>query len=264
MEIRPPNKPNYPAIAEMLGRALERPVVADQLAGQVMADQHYDPNLVWLAREKGELLGYLATVLVGENAWVKLLAVEPSYRNKGLGRQMLEKAEERLFGEGAKVMRAGFGPGPLFFPGVPEGQPSQFFQAMGYSAKAGGTLATIEEEPSEAPYVDVKAARELMEVTSALWWSEVEERFTFKRPQLAMSRDGKALCLADPGLGIGPLFFSDEGSATEAVKGALAVAGAGSRLSDFRAPAWWQERFRINQTIRCNEFQKDLRGIYHA
>src|SRR6266567_2416860 len=100
MEIRPPNKPNYPAIAEMLGRALGKPVSADRLAGQVMADQHFDPNLVWLAREKGELLGYLATVMHSQEAWVKLIAVDPSYRNQGLAREMMARAEERLFGEG--------------------------------------------------------------------------------------------------------------------------------------------------------------------
>jgi GNAT superfamily N-acetyltransferase len=264
MEIRPPNKPNYPAIAEMLGRALERTIPAETLAGQIMADQHFDPNLVWLAREKGELLGYLATFLVGENAWIKLLAVEPAYRNKGLGRQMLEKAEERLFGEGARMMRAGFGPGPLFFPGVPEGRATDFFKAMGYIASPGGLVAQILAEPSPAPFADLAAAKNLLEVVAAPWWSEVEERFTFKTPQLAMSRDGKALCLADPGVGIGPLFLSDERSAQEAVQGALAVAAGGRRLSDFRAAGWWQERFQLDDLVRCNEFHKDLRGTYHA
>lgn len=264
MEIRPPNKPNYPAIAEMLGRALGSPISADRLAGQVMADQHFDPNLVWLAREKGEVLGYLATVAVGAEAWIKLIAIDPSYRNRGLAREMIGRAEERLFGEGVRTLRAGFGPGPLFYPGVPEGGPSQFFTALGYESAEGGTSASILEGGEATPQLDAKAAHILIEATSPLWWSEVEERLTYQAPWLAMSADKKALCLAEPGRGIGPLFFTEEGSAVEAVKGALAVAGDGRSLMDSRSHRWWLERFKLNDLVCCNEFKKDLRGEYHA
>jgi GNAT superfamily N-acetyltransferase len=267
MEIRPPHKPNYPAIAEMLGEALGQAWNAESLAGRVMADQHFDPNLVFMAREQGVMLGFLATVLEGENAWIKLIAVHPSRRGQGLGREMLERAQERLFGEGARVMRAGFGPGPLFYPGVPEGIAEQFFAAVGYESRPGGTSARILEEALPAGPPDAKAARALIEAASPLWWSEAEERLTFKVPRLAMSSDRSALCLAEPGLGIGPLFAAEgagEASISEAVKGALSLAEGGRALSDFRGAEWWQKRFKLEAVTRCLDFQKDLRGVLHA
>lgn len=267
MEIRPPHKPNYPAIAELLGEALGMSFSAETLASRVMADQHFDPNLVFMAREKGEMLGFLATVLEGENAWVKLIAVHPSRRNQSLGREMLERAEERLFGEGARVMRAGFGPGPLFYPGVPEGAASEFFKAMGYVGSMGGIVAhvTSSNTPAAAPLqVELRQAKALIEATAPLWWSEVEERLTFKQAHMALSRDGQALCLAEPEFGIGPLFFTAENSADEAIVAALAIAGEGRRLMDFRSEAWWKARLALSEIVRCFEFQKDLRGIFHA
>jgi GNAT superfamily N-acetyltransferase len=269
MEIRPPHKPNYPAIADLLGAALGDSWTAEGLAGQVMGDQYFDPNLVFMAREKGEMLGFLVTVIEGQNAWVKLVAVHPSRRRQGLAREMLERAEERLFGEGVRQMRAGFGPGPLFFPGVPEGEAAEFFKACGYTAAPGGVLAGIDAPPSPAhepptAKIEFQGARSLVEATAPLWWSEVEERLTFSRPRLAMSADAKAICLADPGVGIGPLFSVNEASADQAIQGALAAAGAGRRLADFRGASWWQRRLGLSHVRRCFEFQKDLRGVFHA
>lgn len=263
MEIRPPHKPNYPALAEMLTRATGQDFSAEGLAGKVMADQHFDPNLVFMAREKGETLGFLATVLEAENAWIKMVAVDPSRRRQGLAREMIERAQERLFGEGARMMRAGFGPGPLFSPGVPEGAAADFFSAIGYASEPGGLLAVMDEAGAEAPPPLAEKARELMK-GAPLWWSEVEERLSFKVPRLGMSADGKALCLADPGLGVGPLFCSDEASAAEAVRAALGLAGTGRRLADFRPASWWQSRFGLSSIVNCFEFKKDLRGVSHA
>ena len=36
-------------------------------------------------------------------------------------------------------MRAGFGPGPLFYPGVPEGIAESFFTAVGYEGRPSQT-----------------------------------------------------------------------------------------------------------------------------
>jgi len=159
-----------------------------------------------------------------------------------------------------RVLNAGFGPGPLFYPGVPEGGPTEFFRALGYRESPGGLTATIQEEGRPSPAPRQEAAHILIEATSPLWWSEVEERLTYPTPWMAMSADGRALCLAEPGAGIGPLFFTSEASAEEAVRGALAVAGEGRALMDFRSHAWWLERFKLTDLVCCNEFKKDLRG----
>jgi hypothetical protein len=162
------------------------------------------------------------------------------------------------------TLKAGFGPGPLFFPGVPEGAAADFFVALGYESKPGGVMASIVEEPLQAAKPSFEAAHILIEAVAPSWWSEVEERLSFEEPRLAMSADGTALCLADPGKGIGPLFCSSDKSVREAVGAALALARGGRQLSDFRISEWWQSRFKLKGVLRCHEFQKDLRGASHA
>jgi GNAT superfamily N-acetyltransferase len=262
MEIRPPHKPNYPGIAGMLAEATELGLDTEALVGRVMADQHFDPNLVFMAREQGSVLGFLDTVFEGGTAWIKLLAVHPSRRRQGLGKEMLGRAEERLFGEGARRIRAGFGPGPLFYPGVPE-EAAGFFEKLGFSKTEGGCTGILDVHSARqaSPLQqagDPKAAYILIEATSPLWWSEVEERFSFSKPRVAMSADGKALCLFEPGKSVGPLFFSNEGSAEEAVRGALAQGGP--KLMDSRPPAWWTSRFRLKEAKAHFEFSKELTG----
>jgi len=147
---------------------------------------------------------------------------------------------------------------------VPEGPATKFFESLGYLGSPGGVIGLIDESPAPTPRAEVRAARALMAEASPAWWSEAEERMTFSEPRLAMSADHKALCLADPGKGVGPLFFTDEASAKEAVKGALSLAQGGRRLSDWRGAEWWTKRFRVADLVRCREFHKDLRGASHA
>jgi GNAT superfamily N-acetyltransferase len=264
MEIRPPNKPNYPAIAELLSQALAETWDAERLAGLIMADPHFDPNLVLMAREKGEVLGFLSTVLSGETGWVKLIAVAPGRRLQGLGREMLERAEERLFGEGARRMRAGFSQPALFYPGVPEGA-SGLFSKLGYQVRPGGLLAKLNLDPKHGPKADPGKVKRLIQKLAPEWWSDAEERLSFAEPRLALSADAKALCIADPGLGIGPLFedVAPEASIQEALAAALAQAGT-NKVTDFRSPGWWAERFKLESVQPYFEFEKDLRGVFHA
>ncbi|MES2201965.1 MAG: GNAT family N-acetyltransferase [candidate division FCPU426 bacterium] len=264
MEIRPPNKLNYPAVASMLTVALGEPWDAEKLAGLIMADPLFDPNLVLMAREKGEVLGFLSLVLSGETAWIKLIAVAPHYQRKGLATEMLERSEERGFGEGARVFRAGFGPPPLFFPGVPEGAAAEFFKKHKYSLEPGGVVARLAGQGKAAP-ANARAAKDLLAKVSPEWWTDIEERLTFTVPRCAMSADHKVLCVADPGSGIGPLFEAEasDASIAEAVAGALDLA-QGSRLRDLRPSSWWKKRFELDQVCDCFEFKKDLRGATSA
>jgi GNAT superfamily N-acetyltransferase len=267
MEIRPPNKLNYPAVADLVSEALGQSWDAEGLAGLIMADPLFDPNLVLMAREKGELLGFLSAVLDGETAWIKLVAVASGARRKGLGRELVERSEERLFGEGARILRVGFSPPSIFFPGAPEGAADFFFKSLGFQAQEGGLCAEISAAAAALkPGVSASAtaAKKLMQSVAPAWWPDIEERLTFAVPRLNMSADGRALCVADPGLGIGPLFFegASDASVSEAVLGALSLGGP--RLKDSRNPQWWQQRFKLERVSRCFEFQKDLRGVFHA
>ena len=74
MEIRNPDKTHLPQVLALLERCFPGRWTPDEVAGKVFFDEHYDPNHVWMAREKGQVLGFLHTVQAGETAWMKLLA----------------------------------------------------------------------------------------------------------------------------------------------------------------------------------------------
>ncbi len=245
MEIRPPNKPNYPGVAAMLSQAFGQPWDAEDLMGRVMADPLYDPNLVYLAREKGETLGFAATVVEGENAWLKLIAIAPSRQRQGLGREMLDRLRERLRGEGARRWQVGFAPPPFIAP-PPSAESLGFFQALGFSAQPGGCLGKIVGHAGLVPdKPNFDACRSLMQAVNESWWPEVEERLSFKITRCAQSRDQKALALAEPGRWVGPVFGAadaSEGSLQEAAEGALALAAAQPgelRFWDSRPLSFW-------------------------
>lgn len=266
MEIRPPQKPNYPAIAEMLGLAFGRPWALEALANAVMADQLYDPNLVLVAREKGETLGFLHAVLDGDKAWIKLLAIHPQRRRQGLGREMLERLEERVSGEGAKEARLGFGPPPLFMAGVPR-DAEGFFLKLGYLPSGGGSQGLMRsQEGGPAGRADAAAAHILIGSVAPAWWAYAEEQLSYKPPRLTLSRDLKAACFWEPGR-MGPLFSREDSQAaeSEAVAAALSQAGPGEiEFMDSRQLAWWQSRFPQARAEARLEMRKDLKGAIHA
>lgn len=92
-----------------------------------------DPNISYSASSiavdsKGNIIGFLSAKhwqdksspvqLDRETGWIQAILVASSYRNRGIGSQMLQKAEEKLQEKGIK--RLFFGRDPWhYFPGIP-------------------------------------------------------------------------------------------------------------------------------------------------
>ena len=80
-------------------------LVADILAQFV---QHHDPERehIWIAEQDGERVGSIMLVDSGEQvAQLRLLLVEPKARNKGIGKQLIDKCIDFSKKNGYKKIR---------------------------------------------------------------------------------------------------------------------------------------------------------------
>ncbi len=207
MEIRNPNKSHLPALHALLQRALDGAFSPQAVAERVFYDEHYDPNHVWMAREGGQMLGFLHTALKGAEAQVKLLVVAPERRRSGLGRDLLSRAEYRLSGEGARHASVGPTPPREFYPGLEPGSVAEsFFVAQGYEA-----VGEVEEhwtlpgEPLTSEPPDLGAAIAFAQQHAPEQWAWVEDCLAC-RPAKAVFDAQAGLALAEPGESVGPLW----------------------------------------------------------
>ncbi len=58
------------------------------------------------AEEEGRLIGVVMVSHDGRKGWINRLAVEPEYRQQGLGACLIAAAEEELHGQGVEVIAA--------------------------------------------------------------------------------------------------------------------------------------------------------------
>jgi GNAT superfamily N-acetyltransferase len=231
VELRNPNKGHYPLLAALLDRCFQPSWDAQGLADRVYYDADYDPNHVWMAREKGQVLGVLVSTLHGDHAWLKLLAVDPEARRKGLATDMLSRAEYRLSGEGAKRMLVEGTPPFEFLPGVVPGSEAEaFFRSQGYtSAPTTATWVKAESALDEAEAsFDKPAAIAFARAHSGAAWPWVEETLGFQPARLAF-RAGQGLILAEPGHSLGPLWMDPAaapGAETDLIERGRAIAAS--------------------------------------
>jgi|GEM_PF-3452498 GNAT superfamily N-acetyltransferase len=211
MEIRNPDKTHLPQVLALLERCFPGRWTPDEVAGKVFFDEHYDPNHVWMAREKGQVLGFLHTVQAGETAWMKLLAVDPDARRRGIGRDLLSRAEFRLHGEGVKEARIESTPPLEFLPGPVEAGPGcDFFVACGYTPQAGAEAWYLPALARPAPPALDEAGRQQALAWGrehcGPWFGWAEEALAC-RPSKAVFHPGAGLCLTEPGVSLGPLWM---------------------------------------------------------
>ena len=60
----------------------------------------HSPALFLVGEDEGEVVGSVMAGYDGHRGWVNYLAVHPSARGRGLGRALMDAAEERLLAQG--------------------------------------------------------------------------------------------------------------------------------------------------------------------
>jgi predicted N-acetyltransferase YhbS len=100
-------------IAQLIRRSVAAPPSAEELDGALFADQQ-------LAVVMGDpMTGVVATVECDDGAHIRLLAVDPTARGRGLGHALLQAAEDWARAAGHKSLVTGADPPYFLWPGVP-------------------------------------------------------------------------------------------------------------------------------------------------
>lgn len=95
--IRPLDKADGPRLLTLLERCLPfDPLSEALLEEKVWADVDFDPARAWVEEEGEELGAFSMTVCRNERAYLKFLCVHPDRRRRGLGTELLARAEANL------------------------------------------------------------------------------------------------------------------------------------------------------------------------
>lgn len=234
MEIRNPNQTHLPALHALLQRCLGGTFSPEAVADRIFYEENYDPNHVWMAREGGQMLGFLHSVFTGDAAQIKLMLVAPERRRQGMGRDLLSRAEFRLSGEGARRITLGPTPPREFFPGLEPGSVAEaFFVAQGYEPAGEVQRHWVQPTASQAAaQPDLSAALQFAQAQAPAQWAWVEDALAC-RPSKALYQPGVGLLLTEPGESLGPL-WTEATAATDAV---AALAQAGLALASSAPPS---------------------------
>lgn len=102
--IRPLQPSDAPALLHLLERSLPFEEISAPLLGEkIWEDPDFDPRTAWVEEQEGVLRGCAMTVQRNQRAYLKFLAVHPEHRNLGLGRDLLQQAEQGLCVQAVRV-----------------------------------------------------------------------------------------------------------------------------------------------------------------
>jgi mycothiol synthase len=105
LEWRTFREPDLPAIAALLADALpyDRPDAA-YVRYLLLEDPGFDPRLIWVADDGGRVAGFAAGAMPDEPrqspGGIKLFAVAPAYRRRGVAGRLFDLAEDALRARG--------------------------------------------------------------------------------------------------------------------------------------------------------------------
>lgn len=121
------------------------PITVSKFRQQALFDDNFDSDLCYVALEDERVTGFLLATkrkfpylergTEPERGWINVMFVAGEYRRKGIGTQLLLRAEADLKDRGAKnITLAAYSPG-YFFPGVDRenyAESAAFFEKHGY------------------------------------------------------------------------------------------------------------------------------------
>jgi predicted N-acetyltransferase YhbS len=105
-------------IALLCGRAIADPPSLDELDGALFAPDQ--PAAVF----GDPATGVVAAVACDDGAHIRLLAVDPAHRGRGLGHALVQAAEDWAVAAGHRSLATGADPPYFLWPGVPTGETS--------------------------------------------------------------------------------------------------------------------------------------------
>lgn len=121
------------------------PVTVTKFRKQALFDDNFDTELCFAAVESDRVIGFLLATkrkfpylergLEPTRGWINVMFVHEAFRRRGVGKALVEKAEEKLKAMGAETVTLGAYSPNYFFPGI-DAENYQaavnFFEAMGY------------------------------------------------------------------------------------------------------------------------------------
>jgi predicted N-acetyltransferase YhbS len=105
--------PERDGIARLCGRAMADPPSSDELDGSLFAPDQ--PAAVF----GDPATGVVAAVTCDDGAHIRLLAVDPAHRGRGLGHALVQAAEDWAVAAGHRSLITGADPPYFLWPGVP-------------------------------------------------------------------------------------------------------------------------------------------------
>ncbi|HUR97852.1 MAG TPA: GNAT family N-acetyltransferase [Pyrinomonadaceae bacterium] len=100
-------KSDAEALVVLINRAfeVERPFFTNSRVSLAETLEHFEKGTFILAEAGGNLAGCNYVELRGESGYFGLLSTDPNYQGRGLGRKLVEQAEEFCRRGGCSVMR---------------------------------------------------------------------------------------------------------------------------------------------------------------
>jgi len=106
------------SIAQLCGRSMADPPSIDELDGSLFAPDQ--PAVIF----GDPATGVIAAVACDDGAHIRLVAVDPSHRGRGLGHTLVQAAEDWAVAAGHRSLTTGADPPYFLWPGVPSGETS--------------------------------------------------------------------------------------------------------------------------------------------
>ena len=148
MEIRTYSQKYEAQVVDLWNETMTAdPITVQKFRTQALFDDNFDPELCYVALEGDQVVGfclgmrrkfpYMERGLEPDRGWIVALFVKESFRRKGIGTALMQRAEGDMRQRGAKnITLFAYSPG-YFFPGVDgENYPASipFFEKLGYIA----------------------------------------------------------------------------------------------------------------------------------
>lgn len=105
--FRKANESDAEALVLLINRAfvVERPFFTTERIDLAETLEHFEKGTFLLAEARRDLAGCNYVELRGESGYFGLLSIDPMYQNRGLGRKLVERAEDYCRGAGCSLMQ---------------------------------------------------------------------------------------------------------------------------------------------------------------